>query len=439
MKNFSFLNIKDQFFKKTFAVVIIKAIGAFLTFLSLILITNFFSEDIVGKYNYANTILVLLGSLCLLGMNNSFLLFSGKLKAQKSFIQVINLYNKKIVVITTIFLFILLIYLLTTYAFYDYIVKYELKEILSKVIIGIPFFALCNLNFQVIRVLDKIILSEIFRNISRNIVLILSIFYIKEFCSPNLLLDYLIASFAIIGILSFICIKYLMSKLKKNIQNEVSVGKISYKEILKTSFPMTVSFFSLLIMQSIDIITLKFYGDYDKIALYGIIIRISSILVIFLSSINTIIAPKISEFYYSKKSKDLIALINKSIKLKFILTLPIALLILIFPDFFLAIFGKTYLYGKNALMIIIAGQIINCVTGSSGLYLNMTGRQKVFQRIILVTLLINIILNIILIPSYGIEGAAFSTSLSILIWNIYSVIYIYKKDGIIMFLNKGIF
>ncbi len=434
MKVLTLFNKKEILFRKTFFVVLIRVSGVCLTFLFLISITKFFNENLVGEYNYMSTILVFAGSLCLLGMDSSYLLFSGKLEAENSFIEIVNLYHKKIIIILSIHFLIVILYSITIFFFNPYI-AHELEDILLKAIIASPFFALCNLNFQVIRVLDKIILSEIFRSVTRNVFLILSVFYIKGNCEPNALLDYVVASFIFVSFVTFFVIKFLMKKLKKNNNIENITEKISFKEILKTSLPMTISFFALLIMQSIDVVILKFYEDYDQIALYGIVVKISSILVIFLSSINTIIAPKISELYYSQNKKELTSLINKSIKLNFALTFPVSLLILLFPSFFLGIFGESYLLAKNALLIIISGQIINCLSGSTGIYLNMTGRQKVFQQVILTTLILNIILNIILIPKYGIEGAAFSTFLSLFVWNVYSVIYIYKKDRILMFLN----
>jgi len=69
--------------------------------------------------------------------------------------------------------------------------------------------------------------------------------------------------------------------------------------------------------------------------------------------------------------------------------------------------------------------------------MNMTGKQNVLQKVLLISFFINLILNWYLIPIYGIEGAAFSTSFSMIFWNITVVVYIYKKDKVKMFLHAN--
>jgi O-antigen/teichoic acid export membrane protein len=156
-------------------------------------------------------------------------------------------------------------------------------------------------------------------------------------------------------------------------------------------------------------------------------------------SINAIISPLISKLFFSKKKTDLISLMNKSIKLNFLLTFPLILFLLIFPKFVLSFFGDNYRASSNVLIIILLGQIINVFSGSVGVYLNMTGRQLIFQRILIVTLIINVIFNLTLIPIYGMLGAAISTSISLIIWNISGVLYVYKKDKILLFINRSVF
>jgi O-antigen/teichoic acid export membrane protein len=61
--------------------------------------------------------------------------------------------------------------------------------------------------------------------------------------------------------------------------------------------------------------------------------------------------------------------------------------------------------------------------------MNMTGNQNVFRNIILVAAITNVCLNLVLIPSMGILGAAIAAAVSESIWNISSLIYIKVKFG----------
>ena len=81
--------------------------------------------------------------------------------------------------------------------------------------------------------------------------------------------------------------------------------------------------------------------------------------------------------------------------------------------------------GAFCLTILCAGQIINAATGPSGLMVLMSGHTltNLFNNAF--TFLMNLVLNFILIPKYGIAGAAIATSFSIVFVNIIRIIEVY--------------
>jgi O-antigen/teichoic acid export membrane protein len=87
------------------------------------------------------------------------------------------------------------------------------------------------------------------------------------------------------------------------------------------------------------------------------------------------------------------------------------------------------------LLILIVGQGICSAFGTAPVYLNMTGRQHIFQIILIVAVLINFILNRVLIPQYGMTGAATAFVISSVFWNSITAVVIYRKDKVNVFLN----
>ncbi len=65
----------------------------------------------------------------------------------------------------------------------------------------------------------------------------------------------------------------------------------------------------------------------------------------------------------------------------------------------------------------------------------MTGKQKKLNNILISGLIVNVILNLVLIPVYGIEGAAIATLISMVFWNSMIVAVIYKTDKIKIFIS----
>ena len=87
---------------------------------------------------------------------------------------------------------------------------------------------------------------------------------------------------------------------------------------------------------------------------------------------------------------------------------------LIFPEKILLLFGGQYLGASNVLMVLTAAAFTQTIFGGGGHTLTMTGFTKVNMFNSLVIIIINIILNIIWIPQYGIMGAANATFVSML-------------------------
>lgn len=428
---------ENQLASQSLKVIAIRISGVFLSFTTLLIITNNFKEELVGQYNYLNSILVVLGSFCLLGMNSSFLQFSGKLEAQNTFHEVIHLYKKKVTILLASSLTLIVLYVLTKPLVLKSLKSIEIDIILEKAFVGLFFYAISLLNYVVIRGLKKLISSEVYRNILRFGSLLIVVLVLVALKRQDLFLDLFIATFVLTAVITTVNIIFLLGKVKA--QNKPTISRISYKEIIIVSTPMTISFLALLIMQSVDIIILKNYYEYSIVAYYGVVMRVSFLIGVVLMSINAIISPQISKLYFADHKNDLLKLMNKSIMLNFILTCPLILFLLLFPKLVLSFFGDNYENSSNVLIIILLGQVINVFSGSVGVYLNMTGRQKIFQLILLVTLVINVILNFVLIPFYGMTGAAISTTISLIIWNLSGVYYIYQKDKILLFINRSVF
>ncbi len=94
------------------------------------------------------------------------------------------------------------------------------------------------------------------------------------------------------------------------------------------------------------------------------------------------------------------------------------------------IFGNEYSPSVIALQVLIIGHIVNVFTGPSDLLMYMTGNQKQAAYCVGIAAIVNICLNLVLIPKYGVLGACLATVSSTIIWNLLLVIYCRKALGI---------
>ena len=102
---------------------------------------------------------------------------------------------------------------------------------------------------------------------------------------------------------------------------------------------------------------------------------------------------------------------------------------LTFKEKILMFFGKEFIAGSVALSLLLFGRLIESMSGTGNYILQILGYETIVRNIMFIAALLNIVLNFILIPIYGINGAAFASMISIVFWNIMYIFYIKQKLG----------
>jgi O-antigen/teichoic acid export membrane protein len=209
----------------------------------------------------------------------------------------------------------------------------------------------------------------------------------------------------------------------------------SHKEVFLKSYPIAISGMAMFLLMSFDVFFLKKYRGDTEVAYYAIAFKIMSILLLIMNSTTISISKNISEAFILNDHERLKKIMKNSTRLIFGLSIPFAALVSIFSSEILCLFGEKFIAAKSTLIIFMLGQSLSSMFGAVQVYLNMTGRQKTFQIVLIFAVIISLILNRFLIPKYGMIGGAISYSISVLFWNIVATIIIYKKDKINIFIN----
>jgi O-antigen/teichoic acid export membrane protein len=208
------------------------------------------------------------------------------------------------------------------------------------------------------------------------------------------------------------------------------VQEVPMKKILSISFPMLMTATMAFAIGETGVIMLGIFRPEAEVGYYAIAVKLATLPTFVLQAINSIAAPKFSTLYYSGKIDELLYVAKKSAKLIFWTTVPILLTLIVFGKFLLGLlFGQEFTVAYLALLFLIIGQFINSISGSTGLFLNMTGHQKIFLNIIAFSSFVNMGLNLVLVPYFGIYGSAFAGMICLNLWNIATLIYIKLKFG----------
>lgn len=183
----------------------------------------------------------------------------------------------------------------------------------------------------------------------------------------------------------------------------------------------------IVIIGWIDTILLGAYMTEKIVGLYNIALRFSFLVFMPLMTVAAIISPKISSFFKNSDLSSLTKLLKNSYQITLLLTFCMLLFIVFFSKFIVEQMGIQYSDIKIPMYLLCAGQVINVLFGPNDTLLQMIGHETVFMKSIGIAMVANIVLDLILIPHFGMIGAALGNVVGLIIWNLLCTKYLRTK------------
>jgi O-antigen/teichoic acid export membrane protein len=200
---------------------------------------------------------------------------------------------------------------------------------------------------------------------------------------------------------------------------------------LASALPLALIGGMTLITQQASLLLLGFFVPDSSIGLFRIAAQVAQLASFGLLAINTVLTPRFAALHAQGDKPRLQQLVTGSARLILLINLFLTLVFLFGGKLFLHLaFGINYEGAYNPLIILLVGQLINSGTGSVGVLLNMSGHEQHVARVTVIAALLNVALNLALIPFLGINGSAVATSASLIIWNILLWWAVRKKLGL---------
>jgi O-antigen/teichoic acid export membrane protein len=405
-----------------------KVISTGLTFVISILVTRLYGAEAMGILALIQSYLMLTTIFTELGTKTSILRLIPEHIAKYSVNSAFKVYRKTQYLVGGVSLVTGVILFFAAGVIADKVFSKPHWTFFFAVSAAFVFFkSLMELNTQAIRGLRLIRVYAVMNFLPAAIMLIILIgltFVSKAQGNPVYAQLAALAATAIIGL--WVMDKAFRTQIKKGDIVQI----IPVKFIISLSLPMLMTEFMRFSIVQLGLLFLGIFCSGEVVGYYSIAVKLGTLTAFFLQAINSIVAPKFSELFYSGKMDDLFHVAKKSSKLIFYATTPILLSLVIFGKPILRFFfGPEYVAAYPSLVMLVIGQFINSISGSTADFMNMTGRQEVFRNIFLLAVIINILLNLLLIPSFSLLGSAISAMVSMSFWNISTLIYIQLKNG----------
>ena len=181
------------------------------------------------------------------------------------------------------------------------------------------------------------------------------------------------------------------------------------KKLLRFSIPMLFSTMANELMRNEDVLMLGYFVSAAEVGIYSIAVKILALAETIFQTFRPIFNPMVAELHEKKEFKKLSHLLKLITRWDIIISCPIFLCLLLFPEFFLSIFSKEFIRGAACLRILALASIIVSISSYPDSIIFMSGRSHIAFINTFIAFVINFIINYLLIPGYGIIGAALGT------------------------------
>ena len=400
-------------------------------YLLTLIIANLFGADGLGDYVLSITVLRLFTLLSKLGLDTTSIKFIASFASQNKWTSIFKFRNKVvfILIISSIFFSFLLYTLSQPIA--DLInaqVKYI--KLNSFFILPMSFFML---HYQSLRGLKRIAEFSFFYRMSQSLFTVVSVLIIYYFIQDNEVPIYAyLVSLLLVSVLAFLSFRYNLNK-KSYGKESAEMQILKYSQILKISIPLMFAQSVQFIMAWTDKLMLGSMTTTVDVGVYHTAFKLSMFAAVALMSVNSIASPKFAEMFAKKDFLGLKKVVHQSTKMIFWSSFPLVIVFFMFPDFLLGLFGEEFKVGVTAFIFLSCGRLISSFSGSVGNILQMTGNQNIYAIILLIGAILNVVLNLILIPLFGINGAAIASMSSLIVWNLSMVLVVKQKFGFYTF------
>ena len=294
----------------------------------------------------------------------------------------------------------------------------------------IPFFVLTNIFAAVSRGFKNVKYPVLIQNVLSQFLIFILAFaaLLRGYGLFEISITYLFA-LIITAVAMFIAVeKKIFSIIGTRIK-----AVFMKKELFVYSWPLVISSLFGLIIGWTDTLMLGYFKTEEIVGIYNSALPTAYLLLLVPMALTSLLLPVISDFFAKNQEKMISQTISTVTKWIFYVNFPLFLLLLIFPRKVLnLLFGEQYLLAAIPLMILGFGYFMNSIAYASFRLIELFKKTKYHFYNNLVAAIVNVLLNILLIPRYGMIGAAIAsaTALTLVFCLALTQVYIIKRINV---------
>ena len=201
--------------------------------------------------------------------------------------------------------------------------------------------------------------------------------------------------------------------LRRIVPSEIRNVAPEYKKStwLRSTLPFTLLGGVGVINSQTDIVMINLYMLPEDVGVYRVAVQGAVFTIFSLQIAGGIVAPHFSLLHSQNKMPQLQRLVTAVARMVFVVSVAVSILLIAFGDQLIhAIFGQSFAAAYLPLSILVLGYLMNLAFGPVGMLLRMCNGEKISAYVMLASAIVNVLLNVALIPQFGTIGAAVATA-----------------------------
>jgi len=397
----------------------VKLVGTLLGLVTSVLLARSLGPDGYGVYAYIFAMISLLAIPSQVGLPSLLVRETAKAHAQGKWGLMRGLWRWSSTV-TGVMALVLALLALTIGWFYQE--KFSQTQIATFAwgLALVPLVALGNLRGGALRGLRKVVAGQLPEVVLRPGLFVLSLLAVMLLLPEGTLTaSTAMALHVMAAALAFLAGAMLLWRARPPQLAAHPLPVYRAREWFGSALPLAFVSGMMLINQQTDILLLGLFRSAEEVGVYRVAVSVATVVAFGLQAITMVVSPHFARLYAQGDLKQLQRVVTQSARLILLLALPVVFLVIVLGERLLSeVFGADYASAYLPLVILALGQLVNSAAGSVAALLNMTGHERDTARGVAIAAGLNMLINVLLIPSFGTLGAAAGTAFSMTVWNV---------------------
>jgi O-antigen/teichoic acid export membrane protein len=243
--------------------------------------------------------------------------------------------------------------------------------------------------------------------------------------TATIVLIFAVAACAVTAILHLLLFRHRANRI---------IGKTrpSYrtKTWLRVAIPLLLSDGVFLLLWSSDQVMLGAMTNPQNVAIYQACCKTAGLTLILFSAVTAFAAPRFAALWLDRDMAQLQSFARSVARWMFLPSLVVGVGIIVIGPWLLRTFGADFVAGYAVLIVLTVGYLSKSFVGPVGSYLAVSGHQDAIVLVIAVSSVLNILMNLVLIPWYGVMGAAAASIFTLVLSQVWQYVLVRRKLGV---------